>query len=315
MLYNSISNKMLKIDMLKSETKRITISFYKYFTVKYPKNFRDMLYQELYKLKIFGRIYIAKEGINAQVSVPKKYYKNMINIIEKLDKSLKDVRINKALQDNGKSFWVLRIKLKNSLVADGINEKFNIYDVGTSLNAEETNYMLNDPSVIFIDIRNQYEYEIGHFNRAIVMPYNTFRDQLLSIITTFKNQKHKKIVIYCTGGIRCEKASAWMKHHNFENVYQVQGGIIQYVRDAKKHGLPIYFKGKNFVFDERMQEHVSDDIISFCHQCGKLCDKHINCLNNICHKLFIQCKSCFKKYQGCCSKECITKYSYKENKH
>ena len=110
--------------------------------------------------------------------------------------------------------------------------------------------------------------------------------------------------MYCTGGIRCEKASAYLKHEGFENVYQLEGGIIKYAKDAKEQGLENKFIGKNFVFDERLGERISEDVIAECHQCGTPCDDHINCENDACHLLFIQCPACAEKYEKCCSSEC-----------
>ena len=110
--------------------------------------------------------------------------------------------------------------------------------------------------------------------------------------------------MYCTGGIRCEKASAWYKHRGFKNVFQLEGGIIKYSRDVKKNKLENKFIGKNFVFDERRAEKISDDVIAVCHQCGEPCDTHTNCENQACHLLFIQCEKCKKKYDNCCSHEC-----------
>jgi UPF0176 protein len=110
--------------------------------------------------------------------------------------------------------------------------------------------------------------------------------------------------MYCTGGIRCEKASAWFKHRGFENVHQLEGGIIKYANDAKERGIENKFIGKNFVFDERRGERITEDIVSICHQCGKPADVHTNCVNDACHLLFIQCDSCKDKMENCCSSEC-----------
>jgi UPF0176 protein len=110
--------------------------------------------------------------------------------------------------------------------------------------------------------------------------------------------------MYCTGGIRCEKASAYFKHKGFENVYQLEGGIIEYARQIKAEGLESKFIGKNFVFDHRLGERITDDVVSQCHQCGAPCDVHTNCANEGCHLLFIQCENCAAQMQGCCSVEC-----------
>lgn len=111
--------------------------------------------------------------------------------------------------------------------------------------------------------------------------------------------------MYCTGGIRCEKASAYFKHQGFKNVYQLEGGIIEYTRQIKEENIPSKFIGKNFVFDHRLGERITDDIIAQCHQCGKPCDNHTNCANDACHLLFIQCDECKAAMENCCSTECL----------
>ncbi len=110
--------------------------------------------------------------------------------------------------------------------------------------------------------------------------------------------------MYCTGGIRCEKASAYFKHQGFKNVYQLEGGIINYAKQIQEEGLESKFIGKNFVFDHRLGERITDDIVSQCHQCGKPCDNHTNCENEGCHLLFIQCDECKAAMENCCSDEC-----------
>ncbi|UDG81333.1 hypothetical protein GII40_00108 [Candidatus Profftia lariciata] len=305
-LHNTISNKILKKRMLSANELRTTVSFYKYCYIDDQQKLRDKLYATFYQLRVFGRIYIAHEGINAQISVPTIFYKKMKTTLYQSCPQFNNLRMNVAIDDNGKSFWVLRIKIRDRIVADGINDpNFNLAHVGQYLQAKEVNVMLNDPNAIFVDIRNDYEYEIGHFMNAITIPSKTFRDQLPMMVEMLKNKKDKKIVMYCTGGIRCEKASAYMLYKGFNNVYHVAGGIIEYVRNARTLGLPIYFIGKNFVFDERMGERITNEIISYCHQCGVSCDTHVNCLNHKCHLLFIQCSSCSKKYNKYCSLQCL----------
>ncbi|MXP67473.1 rhodanese-related sulfurtransferase [Pantoea sp. Aalb] len=314
-LHNFISNKELKKHMLNENKERTTVSFYKYFQILNPKIFRDDLYINLTKLEVFGRVYVAHEGINAQISVPTNRYQKMKEMIYTFDPALNNIRMNIALDDNGKSFWVLRLKVRKRIVADGIEDNsFNSSKIGNYIKAIDVNRMLDDPNTIFIDMRNYYEYEVGHFDTAIAVPADRFRDQLPMVVNMLKKEKHKNIVMYCTGGIRCEKASAWMKYNGFHNVYHIEGGIIEYIRCARQLGLPIRFRGKNFVFDERMAERISKDIISSCHQCNMICDSHTNCINNSCHLLFIQCPSCANKYNNCCSIFCMNhlNLSYKE---
>jgi len=306
-LHNRISNDILKYRMSLDTEERMTVSFYQYCRIHSPKEFRDNVYINFSKFNILGRIYISEEGINAQVSVPVKFYDLMKSYLHKVHCDFKNLRINKAL-DNNKSFWVLRIKVRKKIVSDGINEniEFDSKRVGVYLKSVEVNQMLDDKDVIFIDVRNKYEYEVGHFKGAISIPSNTFRDQLNMMVNLFKNNKNKKIVMYCTGGIRCEKATFWMKYNGFSKIYHISGGIIGYFHDAKKNKLPILFQGKNFVFDSRLGERVSDDIISYCHQCQVKCDTHVNCRYSLCHSLFIQCSVCSDRFKGCCSDRCLS---------
>lgn len=305
-LHNRISNEELKAQMLAETEPRKTVSFYKYFPITAPQEFRDELYKKFYGLKVFGRIYVAYEGINAQISVPENNYELFKNELQKIDPALENIRLNIAVDDDGKSFWVLKIKLRNKIVADGINDpNFDMAKTGQYLNAKSFNELSEKPDTIIVDMRNHYEYEVGHFERAIEVPSDTFREQLPMAVEMLQDKKEKNIVMYCTGGIRCEKASAYLLHHGFKNVFHVEGGIIEYARKAKKQGLPLKFIGKNFVFDERLGERITEDIIAACHQCGKPCDDHTNCKNDGCHLLFIQCNECAQKFEGCCSETCV----------
>src|SRR5471032_3031042 len=312
-LHNRISNEELRERMLAETEPRTTVSFYKYFQIEDPKAFRDALYISLTRLNVFGRIYVAKEGINAQISVPQSRFDAFKTKLFPSHPALDQIRLNVALEDDGKSFWVLRLKVRDRIVADGIDdESFDPSNIGEYLKAEQVNAMIDDPDTLFVDMRNHYEYEVGHFDKAIEVPSDTFRDQLPMAVDMLKEDKEKKIVMYCTGGIRCEKASAYMLHNGFKNVYHVEGCIIEYSRRAKEQGLPVKFKGKNFVFDERMGERISDDVIAHCHQCGTQCDDHTNCKNDGCHLLFIQCETCATAFKGCCSTECEAIYSLPE---
>lgn len=304
-LHNRVSSREMKASMLAEEFKRITISFYQYAEIRDPQLFRDELYQHLNDLQVFGRIYVAHEGINAQISVPEFNMDALRNYLDTI-LFLKNIRLNIAVDNDGKSFWLLKIKLRDKIVADGIQDPdFNMFQKGQYVDAASFNKLTDDPNTIVVDMRNHYEYEVGHFEHAIEIPSDTFRDQLPMAVDMLKDQKDKNIVMYCTGGIRCEKASAWMKHEGFKNVFHLEGGIINYVHQVKKQDLPLKFHGKNFVFDDRLGERVTDDIISRCHQCGKPCDTHVNCKNEGCHLLFIQCDECAKKYNGCCSEDCM----------
>ncbi|XBC38526.1 MAG: rhodanese-related sulfurtransferase [Buchnera aphidicola (Melaphis rhois)] len=314
-LHNRISNKTLKYKLLFDNIPRITVSFYKYFTINNTQKFRDDWYISFCSLDIFGRVYIAKEGINAQISVPIKKYDILKNFIYTYSPELNNVYINQAL-DTRKSFWVLRMKVRNTIIADGLcAQNYDLKYVGTYLKAIDVNNMLNKVDVIFLDVRNHYEYKIGHFEKALNIPVDTFKKQLKNIMNILGDEKNKRIVLYCTGGIRCEKTSSWMICNGFKYIYQIKGGILGYVNDAKKNNLPILFKGKNFVFDARISETVSTDILSKCCQCNQICDVYKNCYNNACHNLFIQCIECSNKFNNCCSKQCMTTVNYLKYKN
>ena len=303
-LYNSIDRKILKENLMAEPFLRKTISLYRYFILGNPQEFRDQLYLEWSELNCFGRIYIAREGINAQMSIPED---NLEAFIQSLNNHpiFDKIPIKYAIEDNGKSFYKLSVKVKEKLVADGLDDNaFDVTNVGCHLNAQEFHELVETGEHIVVDVRNHYESEIGHFKGAICPEADTFREELNMITDLLQNKKEAKLLLYCTGGIRCEKASAYLKHHGFKDVNQLHGGIIEYAGKIKQLNLKSNFIGKNFVFDERMGESVDGQIISHCHQCGKSCDVHLNCANELCHLLFIQCEECAKKFEHCCSLEC-----------
>jgi len=308
-LYNRISQTELK-QLLYTETEhRTTISFYQYFPVDNCKEFRDELYANLNTLKVFGRIYIAQEGINAQISVPDSNFDALKNYLYSI-KPFNGIRLNVAIDDDGKSFWVLKIKVREKIVADGIiDPDFSMEKKGKYVNATQMNALLQDENTIVIDMRNHYEYEVGHFVKAVEIPSDTFREQLPMAVEMMAAHKDKNIIMYCTGGIRCEKASAYMLHNGFNNVFHLEGGIINYAKQAKEEKIESKFIGKNFVFDNRLGERITEDIIALCHQCGQAADTHTNCKNDGCHILFIQCEACATNYDGCCSEACQTVYN------
>ena len=280
--------------------------------------FRDYLFLHWNPLEILGRIYVAKEGINAQLSVPAGQFEAFKATLDEIT-FLEGVRLNIAIEQDNKSFLKLTIKVRNKIVADGLEDNsFDVTQKGKHVNAQKFNTLLSDKNTICVDMRNHYESEIGHFDSAITPDVDTFRDSLPIIEEELANHKEdKKLLMYCTGGIRCEKASAYFKHKGFKNVYQLEGGIIEYARQVKAQELENKFIGKNFVFDERRGERISEDVIAQCHQCGAACDTHVNCVNEACHLLFIQCESCLEKNNGCCSKECqdITSMPFEVQKH
>lgn len=303
-LYNTEDWRVLKERMAHSADKRVTVSFYKYWNIRNTQLFRDYLFTHWEGLNVFGRTYVASEGINAQISIPQDQLEDFVEHLYSIS-FLDGVRLNYAIEDDGKSFYKLIVKIRKKIVADGLNDDtFDASNTGVHLSAIEFNHLTDKEDTILVDMRNHYESEVGHFRGAITPDVDTFREEIALVEDMLADKKDRNIVMYCTGGIRCEKASAWLKHQGFENVHQLNGGIIEYARQVKSEGLENKFRGKNFVFDERLAESISDEVISNCHQCGEPSDSHINCRNELCHLLFIQCEKCAEKFGQCCSHEC-----------
>ncbi len=315
-MFNKLSKQQCIELLNKEDFKRKTISFYRYAVIENPQKIRDELYNDWIKLKVLGRIYLSTEGINAQLSVPVHNFKEFSLQLEKYI-FFKGIKFKIAIEDDGRSFFKLTIKVRNQIVADGLpKNEYDVTNVGKHLDAHEWNKAIEDGAVI-VDMRNHYESEIGRFKGAICPDVETFKEELPKTKKILKGKEEKQILLYCTGGIRCEKTSAYLRHHGFKNVNQLHGGIIDYYRQLKQNkNLTNYFEGKNFVFDERRGERISEKVISKCHQCGTECDNHVNCSNVNCNLLFIQCDVCKKKYNNCCSTKCInvTKLSLEQQK-
>ncbi|MEM7484030.1 MAG: rhodanese-related sulfurtransferase [Bacteroidota bacterium] len=304
-LYNTLSAKEREKLIEDAGKDRLTISFYKYAQIGNLEIFRNHLFIHWNELEVLGRIYIAHEGINAQLSVPAENFGSFKKHLDSII-FLEKVRLNIAIEQDNKSFLKLKVKIREKIVADGLNDaSFDVTNKGIHVGAEQFNDLIEDPDTVLVDMRNHYESEIGHFKNAVTPDVDTFRDSLDIIEKDLAAHKEdKKLVMYCTGGIRCEKASAYYKHKGFKNVYQLEGGIIEYTRQVNAQNLENKFLGKNFVFDHRRGERISSDVISNCHQCGEPCDEHVNCANEACHLLFIQCEKCAEAMNHCCSSEC-----------
>src|SRR5690606_36152450 len=292
-LYNKLSAKERETLLELAGEERLTLSFYQYAKIGNPELFRNHLFIACHEQDVLGRIYVAHDGINAQLSVPAIRFKEFKEFLDGIY-FLKDVRLNIAIEQDLKSFLKLKVKVRDKIVADGLNdETFDVTNKGIHVDAQKFNELIEDPDVVLVDMRNHYESEIGHFKNAVTPDVDTFRDSLDIIEEDLKDHKEdKKLVMYCTGGIRCEKASAYYKHKGFKNVYQLEGGIIEYARQVQNLNLENKFLGKNFVFDHRRGERISEHVIAQCHQCRKPCDTHVNCANEACHLLFIQCEEC-----------------------
>ncbi len=316
-LYNNLSAKERAELIEKAGKERLTISFYKYAKIGNTTIFRNHMFLAWNQLEVLGRIYVANEGINAQLSIPADNFEAFKIHLDSII-FLENVRINIAIEHDNFAFLKLKVKVRNKIVADGLNDKtFDVTNKGIHVDAVQFNQLIEDPDTVLVDMRNHYESEIGHFKNAVTPNVDTFRESLDLIEEDLKEHKEdKKLVMYCTGGIRCEKASAYYKHKGFKNVFQLEGGIINYVRQIEAEGLENKFLGKNFVFDQRRSERISEHVIAKCHQCGEPADLHTNCANDGCHLLFIQCESCKEKMENCCSTNCmeVHRLPYEEQK-
>ncbi|MFH6767411.1 rhodanese-related sulfurtransferase [Gaetbulibacter aquiaggeris] len=316
-LYNKLSAKERSELIDEAGKNRLTLSFYQYAKIGNPQVFRDHLFITWNALDVLGRIYVAHEGINGQLSLPADRFNEFKTHLDSIS-FLEGIRLNIAIEQDNKSFLKLKVKVRDKIVADGLNDDtFDVTNKGIHLGAEQFNAFIEDENTVLVDMRNHYESEIGHFKNAVTPDVDTFRDSLDIIEADLKDHKEdKNLVMYCTGGIRCEKASAYFKHKGFKNVYQLEGGIIEYTRQVKEKNLENKFLGQNFVFDDRRVERISDDVVANCHQCGQPFDVHTNCANEACHLLFIQCDTCKEKMENCCSTACmeINRLPYEEQK-
>lgn len=302
-LINRMSPEDLRKRLEAEDFKRTTVSFYRYADLPDPWELRDQLYAQWDQLQCMGRIYLAHEGINAQMNVPEHHWQEFVNGLQQ-HQALRDIPLKIAVEDEAPSFLKLTVKVRRKIVADGLpDDAFDTTNVGRHLTAAEWNRALEEGATV-VDIRNHYESEIGHFQNALLPQSETFREELPEVLNMLKGKEDEKILLYCTGGIRCEKTSAYLRHHGFKDVNQLHGGIIDYAQQIKTQELPNRFKGKNFVFDQRLGERISEETISHCHQCGEPCDTHVNCANAECNLLFLQCSQCAEKYEHCCSESC-----------
>ncbi|MBI2572913.1 rhodanese-related sulfurtransferase [Candidatus Woesearchaeota archaeon] len=276
-----------------------TISFYRYTLLQNPEELRDTLKQFCAKRNILGRILIATEGINGAVSGTKPH-------IEELKQYLQSVFPNLTFreQENDKNtYHKLVVKVRKEVCA--FDYPIDGRQSAQYVTPQELESMYqNKEDFVIIDARNDYEYEVGRFKNALKMPIKSFREFPKTINDQFSQFKDKKVVMYCTGGIRCEKATAYMKHHGFENVYHVQGGIINYINQVQNDTpSKSHWEGGLFVFDDRLVHH-TDSAITHCTHCKKENQQYYNCHNLDCDKLFISCKDCAKTMNKTCSPAC-----------
>lgn len=263
-------------------------------------------HKEFFKTRDFkGRIYISEQGINGQSSGREDHAEEYIAWMRS-DPRFKDIDF-KIHKIDKHAFPKMTVKLRRQLVAIDCEVDFSLA-AGTHISPKEWKKKLEtrDEHTMLIDVRNDYEWEVGHFEGAKLPQLETFR-QFPAYAKALKEKcdpKKTSVMMYCTGGIRCEFYSAVMKKEGFENIYQLDGGVIEYgLQEGSDH-----WEGKLFVFDDRLVIPIGKEEappIAHCSQCGTSCDVYYNCANMDCNKLFICCSSCLKTHQGCCCCSCL----------
>ena len=223
------AEKLLDLEVFEREI----LSFYKYITIKKPHQLRDLLFKNWSDIGVLGRVYVATEGINAQLSIPKPNLKKFRTKLDTID-IFKNISFKYAVEKKNLSFYKLTIKVRKQIVADGLSKgEYDLSNIGEKLDAVQWNKKMDDGAIV-VDMRNHYESEIGHFKGAVLPQSETFKEELPEVVRMLKGREESVIMLYCTGGIRCEKASAYLKHKGFNNVCQLSGGIIGYTESVRK---------------------------------------------------------------------------------
>ncbi|KAF9944878.1 hypothetical protein BGZ72_001880 [Mortierella alpina] len=280
------------------------------------EDLREQLFLQLVKYDITGRIYLAKDGINLHLCAPVEHTENLRASLQRLvldpfgkgpDGAIWNVSCD---QPGERVFRKLKVAVKRQLVADGRLGQWNIQESESPqyLEPEEFHARLDEvgDKALLIDMRNHFENEVGTFKTAVKMDCTTFKQNMDLMEDLLQHRdKSKEVLMVCTGGIRCSISGRYLKQKGFKDVKMLKGGITSYGRyikstpDKKSH-----FLGKNFTFDGRRGERITNDVISACHQCHTPHDDLTNCANARCHLLFIQCPSCRQKWANTCGPEC-----------
>lgn len=292
----------------------VLISFYKYrpLTKEEMEKVQLRLWKFRDNLGVLGRCYVYFDGMNCQISVPKANLKTFFEELQK-EPIFKDVEFNcKNVMDKNKEnvapFSNMHVRLRPLLhIPEEVIPYSQPEDQGARLTAKEWNELLSKENTLIFDARNWYESMVGKFEGATPLNTDSFYEAFSAIekMLNDKDKENTNVMMYCTGGIRCVRLSAYVKQKlGFKNVYHLKGGIVNYSLEIEEESIPSKFIGKNFVFDERRAEKVTDDVIATCSQCGTPCDTHVNCPNTSCNLLFVQCPTCASKFNAACSDEC-----------
>lgn len=295
--------------------------YYKIVKVQHPETAVKMHKEICKALGIKGRVLIGADGINGTVAGSKmqtdlyQAYMNVTKPFEKID--------FKESSSPEMPFPKMSVKVRPEIITTDDRENFNICENGRHVDRDTFHqWLVNKEDMVLLDMRNDYEWEIGRFVGSVRPPMKYFRD-LKDTMDFYEQYKGKKIVMFCTGGIRCEPASAMFLAHGFDRdqIFQLEGGIVKY---AEKYGDEGFYEGKCFVFDDRLAVEIDTSenakIIGNCTLCETSCDTYRNCINRNCNMLFLGCEECMMKMEDTCSDECKTvisdpneKRSYRAN--
>ena len=283
----------------------LIVSYYHYTHIGDPE--RKVADHLVYckKLKLRGRIYIAEEGINGTISGSMQSCQKYMSEMQ-ADPELTGIRF-KADESEGHAFNRLHVRLKKEIVFSGLRNP-EVIDptktTGTHVNGEEFQELMKDEDAVILDVRSNYETRLGKFKNAVTLDMENFRE-FPSKIEELDKYKNKKVVTYCTGGVKCEKASAYLLHQGFKDVYQLHDGIIGYSKEMGGKD----FDGVLYVFDGRITvpvNHINPKVISLCKKCNKPAVRNLNCANVNCNEQYVMCESCADKMEGACSEKCMS---------
>ena len=278
--------------------------FYKYVTIENPEAIRKWQRALCEKLKLTGRIILAHEGINATLAGPDASAHEYVEIMNQHE--LFGGIDFKTADGDATAFPKLKISVKEEIVRLGVDPNIiTVKDTGQYLTPEQTHKLLeeNPEDLIVLDTRNDYEWEIGRFKNAILPDIKTFREFPEYVDKNLESYKDKQVLMYCTGGVRCERATAYLNVKNVaKKVYHIQGGIQRYIEKYPDG----FFRGSNYVFDSRVNVKINTDTLSNCALCQTPWDQYINCTNALCNKHLLACPDCTTKYNHTCSQTCQT---------
>jgi UPF0176 protein len=278
------------------------ILYYNYTPIPDAEAYREKHHLFCLENNLLGRIIVAPEGLNGTVSGLKEDCDKYMNWLEH-DPLFAGTNFDFKVESHEKhAFNKLHVRVKEEIVNSDLPVN-PLERTGTHLEpADFKNMYKNDPDVVLVDMRSNYEHSVGRFKGAITFDMETLRE-LPEHMSEIEHLKKKKIITYCTGGIKCEKASAYLLDQGFENVYQLHGGIIKYGLEEGGED----FEGKCYVFDNRVTTEVNSvnpEVISKCHICDTNSDHMINCANPECNQHLAICPNCLKEMDGACSNEC-----------